>query len=687
MLGRHERELRRRRPAWHSLFFLFVFLPLLTVFPYIRAVNNPNEFVRVFTVMSLVESGSYRIDEQVATFGWVNDMARVPGNEDKVEHYYMVKAPGVLYPALPGYLIFSRVIAPIMGKHYPGVWGGHWKPQPGAAPIPSTTTEDKVWWLRMATWAMRISASNIPCFLFLLWFERYLRGFTSDASIRYTAVTACGLGTNYLAYTHMFASHSQYAAVAFMAFALMEIEMRRSGGDILKMRWWRAMLAGFLVSAAVTLEYHALFMCVLMTLFAGLVFWRPFSFVAWFIGLVPPFRRIRSWIPLGTSVNPTRILAFALGGLSNIPHMMYFHWTAYGNPLTPGHQKIESAKFQAEHHQGLWGILWPTWGHIKALAIDPSFGFFGMSPYMWIGLIGVPLLLISPYGPPSFRRYLRISSFAWLLFMAMAFAVNAGFIEWRAGWTVGPRYLVVCAPFFAFGAAVALERFAYRNRSRRAMARGMGGGLALAGVLAIGLVGIIYDTLPDNIPPPLAYFSIPMARLGLVPHHIGEWFGWDSITFWYIVCAALLLCPIVATFAPQRDERRADKVLRALAFVTAAAAGVAPQFMPQSEDPLSLGVGLGLGLGSNTHEPPQAPLFVLHPTMAGVGLGMEPAGRDRLTKYRDEAESLGLRGKGPCVWYRLAELERTAGQEAKANRDEAKAKGALPKERCSRWWY
>ena len=105
-----------------------------------------------------------------------------------------------------------------------------------------------------------------------------------------------------------------------------------------------------------------------------------------------------------------------------------------------------------------------------------------------------------------------------------------------------------------------------------------------------------------------------------------------------------------------------------------------------------LGLGLGLGLGSNppapaTHEPPQAPLFVLHPTMAGVGLGMEPAGRDRLTKYRDEAESLGLRGKGPCVWYRLAELERTAGQEAKANRDEAKAKGALPKERCSRWWY
>jgi hypothetical protein len=668
MLSRMERELRRKRPAWRSLFFLFVFLPLLTVFPYIRAVNNPNEFSRVFTVMSLVEAGSFRIDEQVATFGWVNDLAHVPGNEDKVPHYYMVKGPGCIYPALPGYFVFSKVIAPLMGKHYPGIWGGHWKPEPGKEPIASTLDE-KNWWLEMATWAMRISASNIPCFLFLLWFERYLRAFTSDASIRYAAVTACGLGTNYLAYTHMYASHSQYAAVAFMAFAFIEREMRESRGDILKMRPSRALLAGFFTSAAVTLEYHALFMCVLITVFGVLVFWRPFSTFARLVGL-------RRWIPLGTSLNPTRLLAFAAGGLSNVPHMMYFHWTAFGNPLTPGHQKIENPNFLAKHHQGLWGILWPTWDHVKALAIDPSFGFFGMSPYMWLGLLSVPLILISPYGPPSFRRYLRIGSVAWILFMVMAFGVNAGFVEWRAGWTVGPRYLVVCAPFFAFGAALMLERFAHHNRSRRAMARGMGGGLALAGVLAIGTVGLVYDTLPENIPPPFAHFAVPMMRLGLVPHHLGEWFGWSSTTLWYIACAALVAAPFVATFAPQRDDKRSDKALRTVAFLAAAACGLVPQLAPPLRED-----------GTQAASRPDQPLFVLDASMAGVGLAMEPAGRDRLTKYREEAESLGLRGRGPCVWYRLASLERTAGQDAKANRDEAKAKSALPKERCSKWWF
>ena len=65
----------------------------------------------------------------------------------------------------------------------------------------------------------------------------------------------------------------------------------------------------------------------------------------------------------------------------------------------------------------------------------------------------------------------------------------------------------------AFGAVCALERLAGgANGSRRAMARGLGGGLALAGVLAIGTVGLVYDTLPESISRPFAQFSIPMIR-------------------------------------------------------------------------------------------------------------------------------------------------------------------------------
>src|SRR5262249_24063575 len=160
-----------------------------------------------------------------------------------------------------------------------------------------------------------------------------------------------------------------------------------------------------------------------------------------------------------------------------------------------------------------------------ALAVDPGFGFFGMSPFMWLGLLGVPLLLLSPKGPPGERRRLRIATIVWFACIAIVFGGNAGFVEWRAGWTGGPRHLVGCAPFFAFGATCALERFAHGSTQRRALARGLGGGLALASIVTIGSVGLIYDTLPETIARPFAQFSVPMARVGLVPHHIGEWFG------------------------------------------------------------------------------------------------------------------------------------------------------------------
>jgi hypothetical protein len=606
------RRVRVRGPI--RLFFLLVFVPMLCVFPYLRSVNNPNEFVRVFTSIALVEKHTFSIDDPVALWGWVNDMAHVPSKEDGKPHYFMVKAPGVVYASLPGYFVFSKIVAPLTGHHYPTA---------------ETPPEERLWWLRMSTWSLRIFTAGLPCFFFLLWFERYLRDFTPDPLIRFAAVAACALGTNFLAYVHMFASHSQYAAVAFLAFATIEREKRLSRGDPRARRWTRAALAGFCTSACVALEYQSLFLAVILSVYGLTVFWRP-----------------------------TRLLAFAVGGLINVPPVMYFQWKAYGNPLTPGHQMLETAQFAHEHKQGLWGILWPTWEHVRALAVDPGFGFFGMSPFMWIGLLAIPLLVLSPKGPPSFRRALRVSTLVWGLACTALICVNAGFIEWRAGWTVGPRYLVPCAPFFAFGAACAMERIAGASRARRAVVRGIGGGLALASVITIGTVSLVFDTLPENIARPLAQFSIPMMLTGFVPHHVGEWFGWESTTFWYIVCAAMLAAPMVAGLWPTGEGGRLYAT-RAALFVVALVCGLVPAFYPAP--------------------PVGSPLFVLFSSTRGFIPGWEPPGRDRITLLRNEAERYGSRR--PCMWYRLSDLERVLGNEAQATRDEAKTVGT-PRDAC-----
>ncbi len=590
------------------LFFVLVFLPMLCVFPYLRGVNNPNEYVRVFTAMAIVEHRTFAIDEQVQMWGWVNDMARVTSKVDGQARYYMVKTPLSTYMGVPGYFVFSKVVAPMLGHRYP---------------TPETPNEERLWWLRGATWALRLFGVQVPCFLFLLWFEKYLRDWARDPAIRLLAVAAAGLGTNYLAYTHMFASHALYAASAFLAFALTERELRLFPSDARSRRLSRAYLAGLFTSACVAFEYHALFLALILCAFAAVVFYRP-----------------------------KRLAMFALGGLTNIPGVMYFHWRAYGNPLTPGHQMLETQRFAMGHKTGLWGVIWPTWDHFRALAVDPGFGFFGMSPFMWLGVVAIPVLLISPVGTRLQRRALRVTTLVWSLGALTLFLVNAGIIEWRAGWTVGPRYLAAAPPFFAFGAACVLERFAGTSNIRRAVARGLAGGLALAGVLAIGTVGLVHNTLPENIARPFAQFAIPLIRTGFVPHHVGQWFGWKSGTFWYIACAAMLLAPIVATLWPYRD-RFGVYALRFAMFCIALAGGLVPAFLKPEDN---------------------SKLFVLHPETRPFVTFWEPADRDRIATLRIEAERHGPRA--PCLWVRLAELERVVGQDAQATRDLARTNGA-----------
>jgi hypothetical protein len=360
------------------------------------------------------------------------------------------------------------------------------------------------------------------------------------------------------------------------------------------------------------------------------------------------------------SLAPTRLFAFAAGGLANVPHVMYFHWKAYGNPLTPGHQMLETQKFAIEHQTGLWGVVWPTWDHVKALSIDPGFGFFSLSPFMWIGVVGAPFVLFFVKGPPGRRRAIRIATIVWVLAGALLFAVNAGIIEWRAGWTVGPRYLAACPPFFALGGAIALESFARHSRWKRAIAHGVGGGLALASVLSIGTVSLTFDTLPESIARPFTQFALPLARAGFVPHHIGEWVGWNARTFWYIACGAMLFAPILAGLA--RLPRESIKLYSAhiAVFVLAAALGVSPQFTKPDD-------------GSE--------LFALHPSVAGFSTIWEPKDRDRVSEIRIEAERRGTRGSGPCLWHRLADMERSLGLAAQASADEARA-GNVPADRC-----
>lgn len=592
------------------LFFALVALPMLLVYPYNSATNNPNENVRTYMTMSIVENRTFCIDKVVERFWWVNDMARVPGKAPGESHLYSVKAPATSYLGVPIYWVFSRAVAPRLGHAYP---------------TEKSSLEDRIWWLRATTWALRLACVQLPCFLFLVWLERYLRGVTKDPSLRLAAVAAAGLGTNYLTYSFMFASHALFAVAAFVSFGLTEREWRTRRLSEHR-RASRAFLAGFFAAMATLLEYHALPVSMILALFAACVFFRP-----------------------------TRLASVAFGGAIPALAMMFFQWRAYGNPLTPGHKMVENPQFAAEHHEGVFGIKAPTLDAFGSLSLSPGFGFFGMSPYMWLGLLAIPFgLVFAASRVPHFARVRRVSTLVWVAAMAALWTIMSGAIEWRAGWTIGPRYLGCAPPFFAFGAVCALERMS-RGKATRALFGGATAGLALAGALSIGLVSLLINSLPPSlITRPLVQFALPMARAGFVPHHVAEWVGWSTPTFWYAAAAGLVLAPALAAFALRDAPVRV--AVRALA--------------------LALGLWVGLVPARSQARPEEGVAGPID--LRGWMAGWEPPGRDWLTALRVEAERQGPRG--PCAWYRLADMERVVNMEPEAKRDEARA--TAPREAC-----
>ena len=605
------------------LFFALCVLPMFLVFPYWAQMNNPNENVRTFMTMSLVEHKTFCVDKIVERFGWTNDMARVPGPVGAAvppekaaalgiveAHYYSVKAPATSYAGVPVYWVFSKVVAPLLGHRFPDA---------------TTKFEDVVWWLRSATWALRLGAIQLPCFLFLIFFERYLRGITPDVTLRLSAVAAAGLGTNYLAYVNMFASHATFAVAAFTSFAITEREWRTRRLSEHR-RPGKAFLAGFFAAWATHLEYHALPVSLILALFAAFVFWRP-----------------------------KNLLPLTIGGLLHAGGMMYFQWKAYGNPLTPGHKMVENAQFAAEHHEGLFGIKLPTLDAFGSLSVSPAFGFFGMSPFMWLGLLVIPFGLIAARGLPHERKVRRVSTVVWLLAMLGLWTIMSGAIEWRAGWTIGPRYLGAAPPFFAFGAVCALEHLS-RAGLRNAW-RGLAAGLALAGVLSVGYVSLVINTLPpQQITRPLVQFAWPLTRAGFVPHHVGEWFGWTSPMLWYLAAGAMVATTIVAALAAQ------DRPLGMLGRVAFFAIGLRLGMIPALTD-------------ARPEEGIAGPI-----DLSAWMSGWEPPGRDYIASARVDAERQGPRG--PCAWHRLAALERVVNLEAAARADEARATG--PASACPR---
>lgn len=601
----------RNRQWFVVSFFVLVAFPFFGVFPYINVVMNPNENTRTYMTIAAVENKTFQLDAPVARFGWVNDMALVRDKQG-IPHYYSVKGPLNSFMGMPVYWLQVQ-------------WA-KWRRHP--PPLVTDAPQKRNEWFEKTTWVLRFFTVQIPCFLFLIWFERYLRGFSKDTALRLLTVAGAGLATNYLGYSHMFASHSLVAVAAFLGFAMAERELREQP-DPKQRSLWAAFVSGMGVAAATGFEYHAFFMSAVLGLFGLFVFYRPM-----------------------------RLLAYGLGASIPIGLVAFYQWKAFGSPFTPGHKFVENQVWAAEHARGLYGVSMPTLKAFAALSFDPGYGFFGMSPFMLLGLLGVLWFMFSPQGRGRARRVQLASAWVWFAAMFALWFAMCGAAEWRAGWTLGARRAGAAPPFFALGALMLLERIATQwPRMRNAM-RGIALGTTLVGVATLGFVGIVYNTLPEEIQRPVTQWALPLVRVGVVPHHNAELLGFKGTEGWYLVAVAMFLAPIVAAFAGSdpvdvdaEPSRRVGWGLL-LALPIAVASGYPAFHVPKTAPPYAL------DYWTTYWQPPR---------------------RDRIARLVDSAPS------NPCAWHWIADAQEILHMNALASQSRALARA--PREQCRRWFF
>ena len=551
MMGAMSQPLSTPDKRLMRVVFAFVAVVFFGCYPYLGRLNNPNENVRAYMTMSLVDHHTLAIDQVVQDYGWVNDMARVP-QADGTAKLYSVKSPGVSYLAVPAYAAYK--------------W---------AAPHIASLTQPTAYF-RGAVFAMRAWSVALPNFVFLLAFERLLRRYVGAMRLRMSAVLAVALASNFLAYTLMLSSHALFASCAFAAFGLWAEELLRVHEDKAPARMTRALCTGFFAAAITATDYQGFVLSAGVSLAALSVFWRP-----------------------------KHLLCMAMGAAVPTAAVLLFHARAFGSPFTPGHKFCENPEFAQKHAQGFYGFsATPDMKAFLNLAYHPTYGFFSTAPFMMLGLASLAFLLIWPGGTKGAsararRAVLVVGALCMLLlWLALSSANN-----WRGGWAVGPRLLGAAPPFFAFAAAWGLDKLASWRPKLGPWLLALSVGLVLAGSARIGIVSVVYPSVPEDVSRPLEQLSLPLLRGHLVPHNVGELVGAQYAGFGMILACMLLAPTLLLLRSTKRWWQQSLVFACAFSIACMVHVGIGRAPLPASDPPYD-GIG-ALRLLETFWEPPR----------------------------------------------------------------------------------
>jgi len=307
----------------------------LYFFPYFGHLRNPNENVRVYMVLSIVDHHTFALNQTISEEGYVDDRAinrsHVCSGRQRVEPCtYSSKAPGTSYLGVPVYLALRTAYA---------AFG---------------TTPD----LAAVTYFLRLFCVILPSLLFVWAFFQFLCRYLQGDFERWLIVGTFALGTMSYTYAHEFVGHQLAAILAFGSFVLVERAYR--GGDR-----WATLAAGFAAGYAAITEYPAILIVPIVAAYAA--------------------ARLRGRVPAPLAVFGAGLVVPATLG-------MLYHQVCFDSPLRTGYSMLANPAYARFHSVGVFGIATPTLSAASYSLLSPARGLFFFAPFLLIGLVGLVML-------------------------------------------------------------------------------------------------------------------------------------------------------------------------------------------------------------------------------------------------------------------------------------------------------
>lgn len=469
------RTLRDRLEAWRirnasaivlafTAFCYLFYVPLYENAPKAKAnIASPNELSRVLHVIALVEHREWRLNGALRDF-WIprTDLAgvwRVEGKRRRLD-LYPGKSPGMAFLVAPFYYVYHQ-LNEVLGR------------------VPSK--QEKIRFCRLV-------GSTLPAIAFAFVVYLLLGGICHDGYLRNALYLVYVLGTMAFPYALLFVSHAFASGALISAFAILRA---RPGHGGWRHAWF--FVAGLLIGLSYSTEYSAALSGLVLGCYAALAGSDSSGRNGW----------------RGFLLDRRHLVAALLGVIVPVGLTLVYHKAAFGGYFSTAYDFLLNPAFRAVQKTGWHGFVSPRWEFFYGSFLAPSNGLFFFSPLLLLFPLGI-------YAAFRERRY-RLEATLATLWIAIFTLYISSFIPWKAGWTVGPRYIANIVPPMLLLVALGVDRLAL---SAPMLARGLVVSLGLASIIVTAPPSLIFPHLPDSLQNPLFEATIPLLLHGRFPQNL-----------------------------------------------------------------------------------------------------------------------------------------------------------------------